>query len=88
MRVIPPELQDERRMIWAIYLIILRYVHEVGINNTILAPELMQCVTEYALELGLEGADLLDPENTSFKEIARDSLVALRVPNPTAGPPY
>ena len=80
VRAIPAYLQGERRKIWAIYLATVRYVYDNVLGDNLLSrSELMRRVTEYALNLALEGADLLDPEDLIFSEIARDSLTVLQV---------
>jgi hypothetical protein len=77
--VLPPGRRGERPTTQAAHLAILRYVEDFGIDKIISARDFALRATEYALDLGLEGADLLEPENTTFRKIAGDALVALRV---------
>jgi hypothetical protein len=76
----PAGRRGERPTTRAGHLAILRYVCDFGTNDRLTARELTRLAIGYALHLRLKGADQLDPENTTFREIAGDSLVALRVP--------
>jgi hypothetical protein len=86
-RAVPPGRRGERLTTWAAHLAILRYVEDFRIDNRLTARELTRRATGYAFHLGLKGADLLDPENSTFREIARDSLAALRVPDKSGWKP-
>jgi len=76
----PPGRRGERLATRAANRAIVRYVNDHGIDDRLTARELARRANGYALHLGLEDADLLDPENSTFREIARDVLSTVRVP--------
>jgi hypothetical protein len=59
---------------------VFRYLWDYNFDDRLTARELARLATGYAVHLGLEGADLLDPENSTFREIAGDMLAAGRAP--------
>jgi hypothetical protein len=79
-RATPTGRRGERRRTRAAYLAIVRYVEDFGIGDCPSARKLACWANGYALHLGLRDADLLDPEDSTFREIAGDVLKALRVP--------
>ena len=77
----PPGRRGERPATRAAHLAILRYVRDFGIDNHLTARELARRASGYAQHLGLQGAVELDSENSTFRELAGDALVALRAPD-------
>jgi hypothetical protein len=79
-RAVPTGRRGARPLTRAAYRAIVRYVEDFGIDDCPSARELARRANGYALHLGLKDADLLDPESSTFREIAGDVLNALRVP--------
>jgi hypothetical protein len=76
----PPGRRGERLATRAANRAIARYVYDHGIDDRLTARELARRANGYAVHLGLRDADLLDSENSTFREIAWDVLDGLRAP--------
>jgi hypothetical protein len=61
------------------HLVILRYGHDCGIIDRLTPPDLVRLATDHASQFEIENSDLLDPDDPAYLDIARDSLMALRI---------